>query len=74
MPAHATRASSAIHIGILALSLHVGVVTPTINDEESDPERGFDYVPNDVRPLSSDIAGSNAFAFGGHDCQVVRDR
>jgi 3-oxoacyl-[acyl-carrier-protein] synthase II len=71
MLGHAIGASSAIQVGIVALSLHHGVVTPTINYEEPDPECDLDYVPNEARTLSFNIAVSNAFAFGGHNCSIV---
>jgi 3-oxoacyl-[acyl-carrier-protein] synthase II len=71
MLGHAIGASSAIQVGIVALSLHHGVVTPTINYEEPDPACDLDYVPNEARTLSFNIAVSNAFAFGGHNCSIV---
>jgi 3-oxoacyl-[acyl-carrier-protein] synthase II len=49
-------------------------VTPTINYEEPDPECDLDYVPNEARTLSFNIAVSNAFAFGGHNCSIVLRR
>lgn len=74
MLGHAIGASSAIQIGVLALSLASGVVTPTINYDEPDPECDLDYVPNVARELRVDVALANAFAFGGHNCSVVLTR
>jgi 3-oxoacyl-[acyl-carrier-protein] synthase II len=74
MLGHAIGASSAVQIGIAALSLHLGVVPPTINYEEPDPECDLDYVPNVARELRASAVIANAFAFGGHNCSVVLTR
>jgi 3-oxoacyl-[acyl-carrier-protein] synthase II len=71
MLGHAIGASSAVQIGILALSLYHRIATPTINYDEPDPECDLDYVPNVARDLDATAAISNAFAFGGHNCSVV---
>jgi 3-oxoacyl-[acyl-carrier-protein] synthase II len=74
MLGHAIGASSAVQIGIVALSLRHRVVTPTINYEEPDPECDLDYVPNEARSLNVNVAVSNAFAFGGHNCSIILRR
>jgi 3-oxoacyl-[acyl-carrier-protein] synthase II len=49
------------------------VVPPTINYEVPDPECDLDYIPNEAREWTTDIALSNNFGFGGHNaCLVVR--
>ena len=71
MIGHAIGASSAIRAAVTALTLRTGVVTPTINYEEPDPECDLDYVPNRARQTSIDVAIANAFGFGGHNCRLV---
>ena len=65
MHGHALGASGAIEVAATALSLHHGVVLPTVNYSEADPECDLDYVPNVARALPLEAALCNSFAFGG---------
>ena len=49
------------------LSLHEGVIPPTINYTTPDSECDLDYTPNEVREKGIRIAISNSFAFGGNN-------
>jgi 3-oxoacyl-[acyl-carrier-protein] synthase II len=55
------------------LAVDRGMLPPTINYEERDPECDLDYIPNDAREADLEIAVSNSFGFGGHNaCIVIR--
>ena len=65
MHGHALGASGALELAATALALHHGVVPPTVNYAEADPECDLDYVPNLARPRTLEAALCNSFAFGG---------
>ena len=62
---HAMGASAALELIATVLAIRHGVVPPTINYTEPDPECDLDYVPNVARSLRVRAAISNSFAFGG---------
>lgn len=74
MIGHLVGASAAIGLIAAVLSIRDGVVHPTINYEEPDPECDLDYVPNRARQLAVDLALVNAFAFGGHCVSLAIER
>lgn len=65
MHGHAIGAAGALEAAATILALSEGVVPPTINHQETDPEIGLDVVPNEARQAPVKAALSNAFAFGG---------
>jgi nodulation protein E len=62
---HAMGASAALELIATVLAIRNGVVPPTINYTEPDPECDLDYVPNQARQMPVRAAISNSFAFGG---------
>jgi 3-oxoacyl-(acyl-carrier-protein) synthase len=52
-------------------ALHSGVLPPTRNYLDPDPECDLDYVPNEAREKRVDVAISQNFAFGGQNAAVV---
>jgi 3-oxoacyl-[acyl-carrier-protein] synthase II len=49
------------------------VVPPTINYEYPDPTCDLDYIPNESRDWTTNVALSNNFGFGGHNaCLVIK--
>jgi nodulation protein E len=65
MHGHALGAAGALEAAATLLALHHGVLPPTVNYEEPDPECALDVVPNQPRRASVQYALSNSFAFGG---------
>jgi 3-oxoacyl-[acyl-carrier-protein] synthase II len=65
MTGHLLGAAGGLEMGILALTVKHGVIPPTINYEEPDPECDLDYVPNTARQVDVRYALSNSFGFGG---------
>ena len=65
MHGHALGAAGAIEAAAAALALHRGVLPPTANFNEADPDCDLDVIPNESRRLQVDAVLSNAFAFGG---------
>jgi 3-oxoacyl-[acyl-carrier-protein] synthase II len=70
---HCLGASGAIEAIACIFSVRDGVVPPTINYEDPDPECDLDYIPNESREVDVRYALSNNFGFGGHNaCLVVK--
>ena len=74
MTGHLLGAAGGIELAACAKAIETGVVPPTINLDEADPECDLDYVPNESRELNVDVAVSNSFGFGGHNATVVLKR
>jgi len=69
---HTLGASGAVEAFFTTFAVQRGVVPPTINQEESDPECDLDYIPNEAREVSDlRYAMSNSFGFGGHNASIV---
>jgi 3-oxoacyl-(acyl-carrier-protein) synthase len=71
MLGHLLGAAGGVEAIITVLSLHHGILTPTINYETPDPECDLDYVPNVARKVEVDVALSNGFGFGGTNATLV---
>lgn len=71
MTGHLLGAAGGVEAVICGLSLEHGVIAPTINLENQDPECDLDYVPNVPRKADLDIVMSNSFGFGGHNATIV---
>jgi 3-oxoacyl-[acyl-carrier-protein] synthase II len=56
------------------LALVNGIVPPTINVDNQDPECDLDYTPNRARELKLDAGLSNSFGFGGTNGTVIFKR
>jgi nodulation protein E len=71
---HSIGASAALELIASIQAIRTGVVPPTANYAEPDPECDLDYVPNEPRSLAIDVALSNSFAFGGLNAALVVKR
>ena len=65
MTGHLLGAAGGVEAVFGILALHTGVIPPTINVEEQDPECDLDVVPNTAREKRVDAVMSNSFGFGG---------
>lgn len=74
MTGHSIGAAGAMEIITTALSIQHNLLVPTINLHHSDPQCDLDYVPNNARSASIDIALSNHFAFGGANAALLLQR
>jgi nodulation protein E len=65
MHGHMMGGSGAIELLAAIMAIEMGIVPPTANYRQPDPECDLDYVPNTAREMKVDFAISNSFAFGG---------
>ena len=71
---HCLGAAGAVEAIFSVLAVDRGVLPPTINYEQPDPECDLDYIPNEARHADVRVAGSNSFGFGGHNASIVLRR
>jgi 3-oxoacyl-[acyl-carrier-protein] synthase II len=74
MMGHMFGAAGAVEAIMCALAIRDGVLPPTINYANPDPECDLDYVPNEARKADVKIALSNAMGLGGHNGCVLLGR
>jgi 3-oxoacyl-[acyl-carrier-protein] synthase II len=73
MTGHMLGAAGGIESVVCALAIHKGVVPPTINQENPDPDCDLDYVPNTAREAEVNVCLNNSLGFGGHNaCLLFR--
>ncbi len=72
--AHLLGAAGAMEAAACVLAIDRGLIPPTINLDDQDPECDLDYVPNRARPAQVDVAISNSFGFGGHNATLAMRR
>ncbi|MHB8231408.1 MAG: beta-ketoacyl-ACP synthase II [bacterium] len=71
MIGHALGAAGGIEAVATVLTVNTGMMPPTINMEEHDPECDLDYVPNVMQKAGIKYAISNSFGFGGTNATLV---
>ena len=73
MIGHAMGASGALEAVASVFTIHQGIIHPTINYENPDPECDLDYVPNQPRNADIKVVLSNSFGLGGQNaCLVIK--
>jgi 3-oxoacyl-[acyl-carrier-protein] synthase II len=73
MTGHLLGAAGAIEGVFSVLALHHGMIPPTINYENPDPQCDLDYTPNHARKADIRVVLSNSFGFGGTNaCMIFR--
>ena len=71
MTGHLLGAAGGIETVYTLMAMDKGVVPPTINYTEPDPECDLDYVPNTAREAKLEYAMSNNFGFGGTNATLL---
>jgi 3-oxoacyl-[acyl-carrier-protein] synthase II len=74
MTGHLLGAAGGLESAIAAMVVKTGVVPPTINYENPDPECDLDYVPNQARQMDARHVLSNSFGFGGTNATLIFSR
>lgn len=71
MTGHLLGAAGALEAAICIEAMNQGIVPPTINQTESDPDCDLDYVPNVARRVDIEHVMSNSMGFGGHNVSLI---
>lgn len=71
MVGHLLGAAGGLESAVCALAIRDGIVPPTINYENPDPECDLDYVPNSAREKKLRVVLNNALGFGGHNVTLA---
>jgi len=71
MTGHLLGSGGALEAVFCLQAIQHGMVPPTINLENPDPECDLDYTANEARSAKVDVAMSNSFGFGGHNSVLV---
>jgi 3-oxoacyl-[acyl-carrier-protein] synthase II len=74
MTGHLLGGAAAIEAVACVRALETGVLPPTINYTDPDPECDLDYVPNVARVANPGVVLSNSFGFGGHNASIILGR
>ena len=71
MTGHLLGADGALEAVVCVLAIQNGIIPPTINLDEPDPQCDLDYVPNVARSATLDAVMTNSLGFGGHNASLV---
>jgi len=71
MTGHLLGGAGGVESAVCILAIKNGVVPPTINLDNPDPDCDLDYVPNVARAKKVRLALNNSFGFGGHNATLV---
>jgi 3-oxoacyl-[acyl-carrier-protein] synthase II len=68
---HMLGAAGAVEMAACILAIKNGIVPPTINLQNPDPECDLDYVANTAREMPVNVVVNNSFGFGGHNSTIA---
>jgi 3-oxoacyl-[acyl-carrier-protein] synthase II len=71
MTGHLLGGAGGVESAVCVLAIKNGVVPPTINLDNPDPECDLDYIPNTAREKKIRLALNNSFGFGGHNATLA---
>ena len=71
MTGHMMGATGALEAASCIYAINTGIVPPTRNLTEPDPQCDLDYVPQEARQHKVNVAMNNSFGFGGHNSVVI---
>lgn len=71
MTGHTLGAAGAIELIATVMALREGILPPTINLDNPDPQCDLDYIPHTAREMEIKAAMSNSFGFGGHNAAII---
>ena len=74
MVGHSFGAAGALEAVASVQTIQTGMIHPTLNYENPDPECDLDYVPNEARRADVDVVLKNSFGFGGQNACLVFKR
>ncbi|MBW2023658.1 MAG: beta-ketoacyl-[acyl-carrier-protein] synthase II, partial [Deltaproteobacteria bacterium] len=74
MTGHMLGAAGGVETIFSALTIYHGIIPPTINLDNPDPECDLDYVPNVARKQDVGVAMNNSFGFGGTNATLILQR
>ncbi len=74
MTGHLLGAAGGIEAAFTVLTIKNGIVPPTINIDNPDPDCDLNYIPNTAKKQPVNVAMSNSLGFGGHNASLVFER
>jgi 3-oxoacyl-[acyl-carrier-protein] synthase II len=74
MTGHTLGAAGAVEAVISIMAIQTSIIPPTINLHHPDPACDLDYVPNEARQATVNVAMSNSMGFGGHNACLIFQR